>query len=255
VADSGKGGGATSIVQVLGVAYTYQPSLAVRRHLIKHATAYHSAKDSEFSYFYKGDRSSIVGNDEKLYLRLDPRSGCVAQHWPEPELAALLGERHEIVAYTLANDLTAISIEASGRTTGFDGTYLGKVWNKSGSLGPSFVPANLIDDTKLTIGLRIVRQGIVLYNEAYSTSRRLRPFNEVSDLIVESYRHYDGNLPPSKRIAIDSSGFLAAGTVIMLGSGLIVRPELYCEAGDCLSVSCEPIGELSNSVVLEQPNL
>lgn len=238
-----------SIAQVIGVAYTYQPSLAVRRHLTKDTTAYHSAKDSKFSYFYKGDRNSIVGDCEELYLRTDPRTGCVARHWPEAELAALLGDKHKIIAYTLANDLTAISIETSGRSPEFDGTYVGKVWNKSGSLGPRFVPSHLIDHSKLTIGLRITRRGSALYNEEYSTSRSLRPFIEIPDLIVDHYRRYGANLPPSKRIVVGPEGFLPVGTVIMLGSGLIVSQKYYCEAGDDLSVYCKSIGELTNRVV------
>lgn len=250
MADSAKGRDATSIVQVLGVAYTYQPSLAVRRHLTKDTPAYHSAKDSKFSYFYKGDRNSIVGDCEELYLRRDPRTGGIARHWPEAELAALIGDEHKIVAYTLANDLTAISIETSGRSPEFDGTYVGKVWNKSGSVGPRFVPPHLIDDSKLTIGLRITRRGSVLYNEEYSTSRRLRPFIEIPDLIVDHYRRYGDAIPSSKRIAVGPQGFLPAGTVIMLGSGLIVSQKYYCEAGDDLSVYCKNIGELTNRVVL-----
>src|SRR5690242_17658638 len=101
-----------SVRQVIGVAYTYRPSLAVRHHLTQDITAHHSSKYTDFSYFYKGDNRSIVGHQQELYLRTDPVSGELAQHWPEPELAALLGERHEIQAYTLANDLTAITVEA-----------------------------------------------------------------------------------------------------------------------------------------------
>jgi len=239
-----------SIRQVIGVAYTYRPSLAVRHHLTQDITAHHSSKYTDFSYFYKGDNRSIVGNQQELYLRTDPESGQLAKHWPEPELAALLGERHEIKAYTLANDLTAITVEARGRTEKVDGTQLGKAWNRSGSIGPRFVAASALGDTsKLVIGLNISRQGRTIYNKSYNTSRRLRPFTEIPNLIVAYYQQFGSSLPPSKRIVVNPEGFLPPGTAIMLGTGLIVNQNHFCEPGDILSVYCPNIGKLTNTVV------
>jgi 2-keto-4-pentenoate hydratase/2-oxohepta-3-ene-1,7-dioic acid hydratase in catechol pathway len=47
---------------------------------------------------------------------------------------------------------------------------------------------------------------------------------------------------------VDESGRLPAGTVILLGTGLIVPPEAYCQAGDRITVSCPGLGELSHVV-------
>lgn len=243
------------IKQIIGVAYTYQPSLAMRHHLTQSITAHHSSQYSKFSYFYKGDSRSIVRHREELYLRLDPLSGQTAEHWPEPELAALLGENHEIRAYTLANDLTAFKIETRGRTDEVDGTYLGKAWNRSGSLGPRFVAASDLGDTsKLEIGLNVVRQGRTVYNQSYSTSRRLRPFDEIPKAIVAYHKQFGSSLPPSKRIVVGPDGFLPSGTVIMLGTGLIVNRNYLCEPGDSLSIYCTSIGELNNTVVAAKNN-
>jgi 2-dehydro-3-deoxy-D-arabinonate dehydratase len=237
------------IVQVIGVAYTYRPSLAVRRHLTQNLRVSHSSKDGTFSYFYKGDRQSIVGHRRKLCLRSDPISGELAAHWPEPELAILLGPRHQIAAYTLANDLTAISVEAQGRTTALDGTYAGKVWDKSGSLGPRFVDASSIPDPDdLVVGLRIKRDRETIYDQTYHTSRRTRPFAELPELIVSTCLNYGSQPPPSKRLTIGADNFLPSGTVIMLGSGLIVRKECFCRPGDVLTVYCPAIGELENQI-------
>jgi len=239
-----------AIVQVIGVAYTYSPSLMVRRHLTKNVVAHHSAKNASFSYFYKGDRFSILGHGEQLRLRTDPTTGDLAQHWPEPELAMLIGYDDEIIAYTLANDLTAIGIEARGRTEQEDSTYLGKVWAGSGSLGPRFVIASEIGDTdQLMIGLTVVRQGRTIYNQQYSTARRRQPFSAIPTAILNYYRQFKGRLPPSKQICLNSSGRLPAGTVIMLGTGLIVRQEYYCQPGDLLTIYCPNIGELTNVVM------
>lgn len=239
-----------AISQVIGVAYTYKPSLMVRRHLTENLAAHHSAKNGEFSYFYKGDKFSVLGPDEPLTLRLDPATGNLAQHWPEPELAVLLGHNHEIIAYTLANDLTAIGIEMRGRSEQVDSTYLGKVWSGSGSLGPRFVPASAIEDPEqLTIGLRVIRQGHVIYNQQYSTARRRTPFTAIPAAIITSYQQFKDRLPLSKQICLCSSGRLPAGTIIMLGTGLIVRHEYYCKPGDLLTVYCPNIGELTNAVI------
>jgi 2-keto-4-pentenoate hydratase/2-oxohepta-3-ene-1,7-dioic acid hydratase in catechol pathway len=239
------------ITQVIGVAYTYQVSLAIRRSLTRKVTAHHSSQIGYFSYFYKGDSKSIVTTDDDLYLRSDPATGQTAIHWPEPELAALLGERHEIIAYTLANDLTAITIEARGRTQDIDGTYLGKAWFRSGSLGPRFVAASTINDTsKLLIGLRVIRGDRTVYQQNYSTSKRLRPFSEIPDAIVSYYTKLGSRLPPSKRIVVGTEGFLLPGTVIMLGTGLIVRQKYYCEDGDTITIYNSSIGELTNTVVV-----
>lgn len=239
-----------AIVQVIGVAYTYRPSLMVRRHLTKDVDAYHSAKHAKFSYFYKGDALSLSGHGGQLQLRTDPATGGLAQHWPEPELAMLIGHNHEVVAYALANDLTAIGIEARGRTEQQDSTYLGKVWAGSGSLGPRFVPASEIKDPEqLTIGMAIVRDGRTIYNQQYSTARRSQPFTTIPDAVVSCYHQFKDGLPLSKRISLSPSGQLPAGTVIMLGTGLIVRPEYYCQPGDVLTVYCPDIGELTNTVM------
>jgi 2-keto-4-pentenoate hydratase/2-oxohepta-3-ene-1,7-dioic acid hydratase in catechol pathway len=239
-----------AIVQVLGVAYTYRPSLMVRRHLTKNLVAHHSSRNGNFSYFYKGDKSSVFGTEEPLTLRTDPATGNLAQHWPEPELAVLLGHDHEIIAYTLANDLTAIGIETRGRSEQQDSTYLGKVWKGSGSLGPQFLPTAAIEDPEeLTIGLRVMREGKTIYDRQYSTSRREKVFTSIPSAIVDYYRQFDDPVPLSKQICLCPSGRLPAGTVVMLGSGLIVRQEYYCQPGDILTVYCSEIGELTNAVI------
>jgi len=239
-----------AIVQVLGVAYTYRPSLMVRRYLTKNLAAHHSSRYGNFSYFYKGDKFSILGSEEPLKLRTDPATGSLAQHWPEPELAILLGHNHEIVAYTLANDLTAIGIEARGRTEQQDGTYLGKVWEGSGSLGPRFVPVAAIPDPKhLTIGLSIKRKGRIIYDQQYSTSRCKNLFTSIPAAIVDCHRQFNDPVPLSKRIRVCPPWWLPAGTVVMLGTGLIVRKEYYCQPGDILTVYCAEIGELTNAVI------
>ena len=233
---------------VVGVAYTYDTSRTARRELTRHKPG-HSSWTDAFSYFVKCrlDEASPHGGE----LRLNPgaTTGGTTPHWPEAELAALLGPGHDIVAYTLANDFTAFTVETGTGTGDSDNTYLGKCWPGSCGLGPGFVPAaelGPVDDLPVT--LRIERGERRIYADTYRTSSRRREFSEVADLIVRRRRRLGEAAPRSKRVHLDESGRLPAGTVILLGTGLIVPPEAYCQAGDRITVSCPGLGELSHVV-------
>jgi len=136
-----------AILQVIGVAYTYQPSRAMRRRLTANLTRHHSSQTQDFSYFFKSEPEHVVRSGMPLRLRAGLDGEESVPHWPEPELVVLLGPDHEPVGYTLGNDLTAFAIEARGRDERFDGTYFGKCWPGSCALGPRFVtPEELGDD-------------------------------------------------------------------------------------------------------------
>jgi 2-keto-4-pentenoate hydratase/2-oxohepta-3-ene-1,7-dioic acid hydratase in catechol pathway len=233
---------------VIGVAYTYDTSRAARRELTRD-TPRHSSWTDAFSFFVKCrlDETSPHGGE----LRLNPglTNGGPPPHWPEAELAALLGPGHEIVAYTLANDFTAFTVETGTGAGDSDNTYLGKCWPGSCGLGPAFVPAGElgpVDDLPVT--LRIERGGRRIYDETYRTSSRTREFSEVADLVVRRRKRFGDAAPRSKRVRLDGSGRLPAGTVILLGTGLIVPPEAYCRAGDRITISCQGLGELSHVI-------
>jgi 2-keto-4-pentenoate hydratase/2-oxohepta-3-ene-1,7-dioic acid hydratase in catechol pathway len=228
---------------VVGAAYTFDTSRAARRELTPDRG--HSSWTEPFSYFVKCrlDETAPHGGE----LRLHP-SGEVP-HWPEAELAALLGPGHEIVAYTLANDFTAFTVETGAGAGGRDRTSLGKSWPGSCGLGPAFVPATElgpVDDLPIT--LRIERGGRRIFAETYRTSSRRLEFSEVADLIVRRRKSLGEAPPRSKRVRLDESGRLPAGTVILLGTGLIVPPEAYCRAGDRITISCPGLGALSQVV-------
>ena len=230
---------------VVGVAYTYDTSRAARRELTRDQPE-HSSQTGTFSYFVKCRLGEASPHGGKLRLR----PNAAVPHWPEAELAALLGAEHEIVAYTLANDFTAFTVETGAGAGDSDNTYLGKCWPGSCGLGPGFVPAaelGSVDDLPVT--LRIERDGRRIYAETYRTSSRRFEFSEVADLIVRRRKGFGEAAPRSKRVRLDESGRLPAGTVILLGTGLIVPPEAYCRAGDRITISCPGLGELSNVVI------
>jgi len=232
---------------VVGVAYTYDTSRTARRALTREKPGHSSWTDS-FSFFVKCRLDETSPHGGELRLKPGPTNGGTAPHWPEAELAALLGPGHDIVAYTLANDFTAFTVETGSGVGDRDNTYLGKCWPGSCGLG-SFVPATElgpVDD--LPIALRIERGERRIYAETYRTSSRRREFSEVADLIVRRRKRLGEAAPRSKRVHLDESGRLPAGTVILLGTGLIVPPEAYCRPGDRITVSCPGLGELSHFV-------
>jgi 2-keto-4-pentenoate hydratase/2-oxohepta-3-ene-1,7-dioic acid hydratase in catechol pathway len=233
---------------VVGVAYTYDTSRTARRELTRDQPKHSSWTDS-FSFFVKCRLDEA--SPHRGELRLNPRLATNGKplHWPEAELAALLGPAHEIVAYTLANDFTAFTLETGAGAGDTDNTYLGKCWPGSCGLGPAFVPVTAlgpVDDLPVT--LRIERGERTIYADTYRTSSRNREFSEVADLIVRRRGRFGDTPPRSKCVHLDESGRLPAGTVILLGTGLIVPPEAYCRAGDRITVSCPGLGELSNVV-------
>jgi 2-keto-4-pentenoate hydratase/2-oxohepta-3-ene-1,7-dioic acid hydratase in catechol pathway len=236
------------IIQVIGAAHTFRPSLAIRHYLTKDISGYHSAQNYEFSYFYKGDKDTIVRSNKSLRLRTDPQTKKLAKHWSEPELAIFLGNDHKIIAVTLANDLTAISVESQGRTENTDNTFNGKTWKSSGSLGPNFILADQIDDiSKLDIELNMFRNDSLLYKQSYSLSKCLFSLKQIPGMIVDLYfKKYSASDLPSKRIMLDSKKQLPYGTVIMLGTGIIVPPRYYCKPNDKIVISCHGIGKLTN---------
>lgn len=238
------------ISQIIGAAYTYKPSLAMRKHLTKGINKHHSSQNEDFTFFYKGDNRTMVTDGGELKLRKHPLTGDNVPHWPESELAMFLGEKHRILGFSLANDFTAYEIEVSGRDDEFDGTYYGKVWPGSVSVGPRFLAVDevgTLDD--LDIGLKIVRGGNVIYDHTYNTSRRRREFSEIPDLAIEYRARFGDRPPPSKRLHLDDDGFLIPGTVIMLGTGLIVSKRAYSQAGDIVTVYAPKLGSITNPIV------
>jgi fumarylacetoacetate (FAA) hydrolase family protein len=236
------------LLQCIGVAYTFHNSTRARAELASARLA-HGSSEIPFSYFYKGNLNNLSGHGGDLCLRSDPSTGEVAVHSPEPELAMFLGEQHSIVGYCLANDLTATSLEGRSGRPAANSTYTAKVWMGCGSFGPAIVSAADIKTLDaVTIGMRILRGGLVVFDSVYSVSERNREFASIPTAIVDKYNSYGDDLPLAKRVIVDKDGFLPAGTLIMLGTGLEVSREYYCIVGDVLTVYSTALGELTNII-------
>jgi fumarylacetoacetate (FAA) hydrolase family protein len=239
------------VLQVIGCAYTFKVSQAVRDSFSKERADHSSHKGrNAFSYFKKVEKpEDIVGNEGTLQLRKHPITGENVEHWPEPELAILLGERHKIVTYGLGNDFTAKGLEFEQAGKNYDPTHYGKCWKGSCSISNIFLELKDIGEIgDLEIGLRIIRSESLVYDHCYSTSQRTRDFEELPELVLERLSSFKEALPESKKITVDSNGFLPQGTVILAGTGLIVPKHLYSEDGDVVVVYSPGLGELTNTI-------
>jgi 2-dehydro-3-deoxy-D-arabinonate dehydratase len=141
-------------------------------------------------------------------------------------LALVLGHRGEIIAYTIANDVSAWDIERDNPL------YLpqSKVFRGACALGPSIVtPDELPNPYEADIHCRIVRDGDVIFRESSSTARLKRTFEELIDYLI-----CDNPIP--------------GASVLCTGTGIIVPQEAALKDGDMVEIEIPPIGILRNPV-------
>ncbi len=240
--------------QVIGVAYTYPASRPIRNKMSE-GRSDHSSHHRDFSYFKKAEKpEDIVKNGDALHLTVHPTTEETVNHWPEPEVAILLGQKHEIVAYALGVDMTAYGVEFDSLPAGMDPTHFGKCWPGSCAVG-EFVPAYAItDDAAIQVTLRIERSGSQFYAGQYNTGSRLKPFSELPAKVVEYYaelveKHGSPSaLPRSKQIEL-VDGFLPEGTIILTGTAIVkTDPKYALMPGDAVTVSSAQLRKLRHSI-------
>lgn len=171
--------------------------------------------------FFKGTVTRCVGPNQPIGIRRDSHFTA-----PEPELALVLGHRGEIIAYTIANDVSAWDI---GRENPL---YLpqSKVFRGSCALGPALVtPDELPDPYDVPVHCRIVRAGGVIFEASSNTSRLKRTFNELLEYLL-----CDNPVP--------------GASVLCTGTGIIVPQESALHSGDHVEIEIPPIGTLRNPV-------
>lgn len=171
--------------------------------------------------FFKGTASRCVGPNTPIGMRRDSTFTA-----PEPELAVVLGHHGEIIAYTIANDVSAWDIERENPL------YLAqsKIFRGACALGPSLVTADEIEDPyNITIRCCIERNGETIFEETSSTSRLARKLEELVDYLLR-----DNPVPGS--------------SVLSTGTGIIVPESAALRDGDVVEIEIPPIGILRNPV-------
>jgi 2-dehydro-3-deoxy-D-arabinonate dehydratase len=163
-----------------------------------------------------------VGPDEPVAIRSDS-----AWNVPEPEIGVVLGERLEIVGYTIGNDVSSRDIE------GANPLYLpqAKVFASACALGPAvYVP----EDWEAPLAIRMTIRdaaGDELFAGETSTARMRRAFAELVAWLVR-----DNPVP--------------AGSVLLTGTGLVPPDDFTLLPGHVVEIHVPEIGTLTNPVAL-----
>lgn len=192
----------------------------------------HGTREGFYAQVYRGDRPEIffkgtarvcVGTGKNIGIRADSKFTA-----PEPELAVILGSEGKVLGYTLANDVSAWDIERENPL------YLpqSKVYTGCCALGPVIVTTEeLPDPYSLDITCTIERNGSTIFSETVSTAKLGRRIPQLVEYLMRS------NPVP-------------AGSVLLTGTGIIVREDCALQPGDVVTISNAQIGELRNTAVL-----
>ena len=145
---------------------------------------------------------------------------------PEPELACVV-YGGSIVGFMVGNDVSSRDIE------GANPLYLAqaKVYDRSCSIGPCFVPADSIGDPQfLEITMTVERNNISIFHGQTNTNKMVRSCHELSEWLNKHNQVPDG-------------------TVLLTGTGIVPPQDFTLSEGDSVSISVENIGVLTNDVV------
>lgn len=207
--------------KMYGLGITYKVSELNRVQRSQDAAHENAVKSGRLVSFYKGDYHNCVGPTGILNIRGDSELTT-----PEPELAAVISSQGKILGYTIFNDITAYDIEmASSLFTPEAKEYIGCC-----SMGPVFIPKEYLGDMpELKVTLKILRdEKIILERGSRTDLIRKEPQKLINELC--KYRH------------------IPNGTVVTLGSSVIVPDECALRDGDEVIVEIENIGILRNKI-------
>ncbi|MEN6603472.1 MAG: fumarylacetoacetate hydrolase family protein [Bryobacteraceae bacterium] len=180
-------------------------------------------KSSRPEIFFKGTRRMCVGPGDAIGIRFDSKFTA-----PEPELAAVLGSKGRILAYTLANDVSAWDIERENPL------YLpqSKMYAACCALGPVLVTVDELGDPhNLELSCTVQRDGNVIFSGSVSVSKLTRKIEDLVEYLMRA------NPVP-------------AGSVLLTGTGIIVPEEAALAPGDVVSIKVPEIGELVNTAAI-----
>ncbi|QYJ16764.1 hypothetical protein Rxycam_02599 [Rubrobacter xylanophilus DSM 9941] len=200
--------------EVWASGVTYERSREARMLESSEADIYDKVYTAERpELFFKAPGWRVVGPGEMVRVRSD--SGW---NVPEPELVLVLNSRMEIVGYTAGNDVSSRDIE------GENPLYLpqAKIYDGACSVGPGIELADAAELGDLEISLRILRGGEKAFEGKTSTSRMVRPPQELA-----AYLGRELSFP--------------AGAFLMTGTGIVPEEEFSLAPGDTVEVA---VGEM-----------
>ncbi len=169
--------------------------------------------------FFKGTARVCVGTGEDIGIRRDSKFTA-----PEPELAVLVDSKGRIHGYTIANDVSAWDIERENPL------YLpqSKTYDACCAAGPVIVTTDEIADPyALEMTLRVTRGAGVTFEGSTSIGKLGRKLETLVEYLMRA------NAAPN-------------GTLLLTGTGIIVKEDAALQPGDVCEISVPGIGVLSN---------
>lgn len=208
--------------EVWACGCTYETSASFRdaEHGTREGFYAHVYREPRPEIFFKGTARVCVGPNRPIGIRSDSKFTA-----PEPEMAVVLGAKGKVLGFTVANDVSAWDIERENPL------YLpqSKVYTACCALGPVIVtPDEIGDPYKLEVTCTIRRGETTIFSGTANTSQLHR---KIETLLEYLYR---ANPVP-------------AGSVLLTGTGIIVKEDAALAPGDICTVSIAGIGELSNT--------
>ena len=170
--------------------------------------------------FFKSTLARLKGPNDKVGIRKDSTWDV-----PEPELTFIVFHG-QIVGFTVGNDMSSRSIE------GENPLYIpqAKIYNSSASIGPCWVPIELLDYNNLKVEMIIKRDSNEVFSGSGNTNLMKRKCDELN-----KWLHSSNDIPD--------------GSTVMTGTGTIPPEEFTLKAGDEISITIENIGTLLNTVM------
>jgi len=173
--------------------------------------------------FYKGSWRNCVGPEDAIGLRGDSK-------WtlPEPELGVVLGEKGEVLGYTVSNDVSARDLETENPL------YLpqSKIYEASAAIGPVI---SLTDEIRnpydLDINMKIIRGKRTVFEGKTNTASLRRRINELVKYLYSFYAP-------------------APLTLLSTGTSIVPPGKNGVVKGDVVEITIEKIGVLRNTVKL-----
>ncbi len=171
--------------------------------------------------FFKSLPEKVSGPGEAVGIRSDAKWNV-----PEPELTLVVNSRKELVGYTIGNDMSSRDIEGENLL------YLpqAKVYDRSCAVGPWLVIGASEEEVReWTIGVKIARDGKVVFNGETSINNIKRTFDELVDYLCQSQT-------------------FPQGAMLLTGTGVVPDDDFTLVAGDVVRIAISGIGTLENKV-------
>ena len=172
--------------------------------------------------FFKATPDRVSGPSQPLRIRWDSQWNV-----PEPELTLVVNSRHELVGFTIGNDMSSRDIE------GENPLYLpqAKLSDQSAGLGPCItLSASMPALDQIGIQLRIERAGETAFEGTTNSGQLARTFEDLIGYLCREQT-------------------FSQGVLLMTGTGIVPDSDFTLEEGDLVQISIDGIGTLSNPVV------